>query len=274
MSSGKDSVRQTFIVAVTLCLVASVLVSGAAVMLKPTQIRNQTLDQKKNILLAAGLLDPGGDFSVERIEDVFDQVEPRVVNLESGEYAADVDPASFDQRTASRDPATSRSLDASEDVASIGRRPEHASVYLLKDPASGAVSRVILPVHGYGLWSTMYGYLALETDTRTVAGLTFYEQGETAGLGSEVANPQWLSLWPGKQVFDDNWKTEIRVVKGSVDAQSPKAAHQVDGLAGATLTANGVTNLMQFWLGDLGFGPFLAKFRESEGSVEGGASDG
>ena len=274
MSSGKDTVRQTFIVALTLCLVASIVVSGAAVMLKPTQIRNQTLDQKKNILLAAGLLEPDGDFSVERIEDVFSQVEARVVALETGEYAGDVDPASFDQRKATRDPATSRSLDPSEDVASIGRRPEHASVYLVKDAASGAVSRIIIPVHGYGLWSTMYGYLALETDTRTVAGLTFYEQGETAGLGSEVANPQWLALWPGKQVFDDNWKTDITVIKGSVDAQNPAASHQVDGLAGATLTANGVTNLMQFWLGDLGFGPYLAKFRENEGSAEGGASDG
>ena len=273
MSSAKDTVRQTFIVSLSLCLVASVVVSGAAVMLKPTQIQNQTLDQRKNILIAAGLLDPEEDFTAERIEEVFGQVEPRVVDLDTGEYVTDIDAATYDQRKAARDPDASRGLGADEDIASIGRRPHLASVYLVKDD-SGEVSNIILPVHGYGLWSTMYGYLALETDTRTVAGLTFYEQGETAGLGSEVANPQWLALWPGKEVFGDDGKPAITVVKGSVDSQSPNAMHEVDGLAGATLTANGVTNLMAFWLGDLGFGPYLAKLREGEASAEGESSDG
>ena len=126
------------------------------------------------------------------------------------------------------------------------------------------ISKVILPVHGPGLFSTLYGLLALEGDFSTVAGLTYYEHGDTPGLGGEVGNPDWQALWVGKAVFDDDGDVRLEVVKGSVDAASPNAIHQVDGLSGATLTSQGVTNMMQYWLGADGFGPFLARMESGE----------
>ena len=115
-------------------------------------------------------------------------------------------------------------------------------------------SDLVLPVHGYGLWSVMYGFLALESDGSTVGGITFYDQKETAGLGGEVENPAWKAGWRGKQVFDDAGDIALRVVKGKAMQGS---AHDIDGLSGATLTSRGVQNLVAFWMGDHGFGPVL-----------------
>ena len=107
----------------------------------------------------------------------------------------------------------------------------------------------------------LYGFLVLEGDASTVVGLSYYDQKETPGLGGEVDNPKWKALWPGKQVYDQDGKVSIDIVKGGVDPASPLARHQVDALSGATLTSNGVENMLHFWLGEHGFGPYLSKIR-------------
>ena len=119
---------------------------------------------------------------------------------------------------------------------------------------------VVLPVEGKGLWSTLYGFVALKPDIKTIAGITFYEHGEKPGLGGEVDNPSWKAKWPGKRAFDDNWTPKIMVVKGQA-----KDEYGVDGLSGATITSRGVGNLLQFWLGADGFGTYLKNFREGRG---------
>ena len=127
----------------------------------------------------------------------------------------------------------------------------------------GELDKIILPVRGAGLWSTLYGFLALENDLNTVAGLGFYEHGETPGLGGEVDNPKWKALWPGKEVYDDG-QVAIELIKGSVDASTRNAENKVDGLSGATLTSRGVSNLVQFWMGDNGYKLFLKNLRAGE----------
>jgi Na+-transporting NADH:ubiquinone oxidoreductase subunit C len=234
-----------------------VIVSTAAVVLKPAQEANKTLDRKRNILAAAGMLQEGVS-----VEDQFQQVTARVVDMRTGRFADDVDPDNFDQRKAAKDPAQSDRLTAEQDQAKISRREHYAIVYLVQD-GSGEIDKLILPVHGYGLWSTLYGYVALESDGNTVAGLGFYEHAETPGLGGEVDNPRWKAFWPGKQVYKDG-QVELGLIKGSVDPGNANAPWQVDGLAGATLTANGVTNLVQFWLGENGFQPFLNNLKTGE----------
>jgi Na+-transporting NADH:ubiquinone oxidoreductase subunit C len=124
------------------------------------------------------------------------------------------------------------------------------------------VEKLILPIYGKGLWSTLYGFLALEKDLKTVSGITFYQHGETPGLGGEVDNPNWKGKWQGKQAFDDSGDVIIKVIKGAVIPGAPDADHQIDGLSGATLTARGVDNLVQFWLGENGYGPYLQQIRE------------
>lgn len=249
-----DSTRKTLIVALALCLVCSILVSTAAVKLQPLQQRNQELDRKKIILEVAGLLKPGVS-----IDELFKQVEPKVVDLSTGEYVDTMDPNQFDQRQAAKDPEMGVKIPPDRDIAQIRRRAKYAVVYLVKE--EGQTKLILLPVHGYGLWSTMYAYVALERDANTIFGLRFYEQGETAGLGAEIDNPRWRNNWTGKVVYGEAEKPQIRVIKGAVAPGDPEAKFKIDGLAGATLTANGVTNLIHYWLGPEGFGTYLKKFR-------------
>ena len=251
-----DSTQKTLIVALALCLVCSILVSTAAVKLQPLQARNQELDRKKIILEVAGLLKPGVS-----IDELFKQVEPKVVDLSTGEYVDSMDPNQYDQRQAAKDPEMSVEIPPDRDIAQIRRRAKHAVVYLVKE--EGQTKLILLPVHGYGLWSTMYAYIALERDANTIFGLRFYEQGETAGLGAEIDNPRWRNNWTGKVVYGEAEKPQIRVIKGAVAPGDPEAKFKIDGLAGATLTVNGVTNLIHYWLGPEGFGTYLKKFRSA-----------
>ena len=262
----KETTTGTLLVAFLLCIVCSVIVAGSAVSLKPAQVANKQLDRKKNILSAAGLL-PSAKVSSTEIDALFDRFQVRMVDLDSGTYLdaqaiaarPELDPRRYDQIKAAKDTSLSDALPADEDIASIKRREKIAQVYLLED--EGRLQRIVLPIRGYGLWSTLYGFLVLEGDARTVVGLAYYDQKETPGLGGEVDNPKWKALWPGKQVYDADGQVDITVVKGSVDPTAPDAVHKVDGLSGATLTSNGVQNMLRFWLGGHGFGPYLSRVR-------------
>ncbi|KAA1188234.1 Na(+)-translocating NADH-quinone reductase subunit C [Pseudohalioglobus sediminis] len=255
--SSNDSIKKTLIVAFSLCIVCSVVVSTAAVVLKPAQQANQALDKKRNILAAAGMLDENSS-----VEEQFAKMTTRVVDLRTGKYTDEVDPASYNERKAAKESDMSQALSADEDIAKIFRREHYAVVYLA-EAADGGVEKIILPIRGYGLWGTLYGYIALEGDASTVAGIGFYEHKETPGLGGEVDNPRWKASWTGKQVYDDG-DLQIEVMKGTVDPSAPNAEYKIDGLAGATLTTRGVSNLVQFWLGENGFEPFLDNLKSGE----------
>lgn len=258
MSSKKESVARTLTVALLVCLVCSVVVSAAAVALKPVQTTNKLQDKQRNILQIAGLFEPGVS-----IQEQFKQITPRLVDLRTGEFSDAQDPLTFDQQKAAKDPAMSQQLNGEQDIASIRRRADYSTVYVVENP-DGSIKTLILPIHGYGLWSTLYGFLALESDLKTVVGMGFYQHAETPGLGGEVDNPNWKAQWPGKVVFDEAGAPALSVVKGGVDPSNPNAEHQVDALAGATLTSRGVENLVRFWLGEDGFGPFLEHLRAGE----------
>jgi Na+-transporting NADH:ubiquinone oxidoreductase subunit C len=255
--SSNDSTSKTLIVAFSLCIVCSIIVSAAAVILKPAQEANKTLDRKRNILAAAGMLDDSAS-----VDELFAQISTRIVDMRTGKFTDDVNAEDYDQRKAAKDPSASDALTSAQDQAKVARREHYAVVYLVED-AGGGIDKIILPIRGYGLWSTLYGFIALESDGNTVAGLGFYEHAETPGLGGEVDNPRWKSSWPGKQVYRDG-KVAIGLVKGAVDPANANAAWEIDGLAGATLTARGVTNLVQFWLGENGFEPFLNNLKSGE----------
>lgn len=240
------------------CVVCSLLVSSAAVGLKTRQGENAFLDRQRNVLMAIGAIEPGQSVSRKEIQERFKAVEPAIVDLATGEYVADIDPSSYDMARAAKDPNLSRA--APPNPAGINRLPKYALVYkVMKD---GALSLVVLPVHGKGLWSTLYGFLALDADLNTIHGITFYQHGETPGLGGEVDNPRWKSLWIGRKAFDEQGQPAIGLAKGPAGGVEDDP-HRVDGLSGATLTSRGVTNLARFWLGQQGFGPYLEKLRNA-----------
>lgn len=248
-----DSVPKTVFVAVTLCLVASMIVSSAAVALRPLQEVNALKDKQINILQVAGIYDENAD-----VLESFAAFEPQVLELATGQFTDEIDASTFDDRAAANDPATSIELD--DDPAGIIRQGTHVTVYLLRDDA-GEIDKLILPIHGYGLWSTLYGFIALEENGNDIFGLQFYDHAETPGLGAEVDNPRWKVLWNGKRLLDDAGELQISVSK---TAPAAGKTHHIDALAGATLTTNGVHNLVRFWMGEAGFGPFLQNLKAGE----------
>jgi Na+-transporting NADH:ubiquinone oxidoreductase subunit C len=261
-SSGAktETVARTLLVALVVSLVCSSFVASAAVLLKPRQVANAVLDVRRNILRVAGLYDGGGD-----VEQLYRSIEPRIIELETGAYVQSADPEAFDPVEAAKDSALSVEVPAEIDVARIGRRAKLARVYLVHGDAG--IDKIILPVSGYGLWSTMYGFLALEADGNTIADITFYEHGETPGLGDFVGKPAWRALWREKRLFDESGELQIQIAKGHVSSDDPMADYRVDGVSGATLTGNGVTNLLEYWLGDHGYGPYLRRIREHGGDL-------
>ena len=239
--------------AAIVCVVCAVVVSSSAVTLRERQEANQLLEKQRNVLVAAGLATEDETLEREEVADRFGPIRQVVIDLNSGEESATIDPEVFDQRAATRDAEMSR--EAPENDAGLTRVPLQALVHEVRD--GDRLNLVIMPVEGLGLWSTLYGFVALEADLETIRGLTFYEHGETPGLGGEVDNPRWKSLWPGRRAFAED-EPRIEVIRGR--AGSPEEdPHRVDGLSGATMTGRGVTNLLRFWLGDEGFRPYLER---------------
>ena len=249
MSAKKETLGKTVGVVVAVCLVCSIIVSGAAVGLRSQQQANAKLDKQTNILTAAGLYKMG--MSSDEIDATFKEfVQTRYVDLSTGEFT-EKPSEDYDMYKAAKEDETSIKVEGSN--VGIQRRAKVASVYLVEDEA-GDVSRVILPVHGSGLWDLMYGFLAVKADGQTVKELIYYQQKETPGLGGEVQNPSWQAKWDGKKLYKDG-DVAIEVKKNA----NPENPYSVDALSGATLTSNGVENTIQYWVGEQGFGPFLKK---------------
>ena len=255
----RDSVGYTVGFAAVVCLVCAIPIAGAAVLLRPTQAENQRVDRLSKVLGVAGLLSSTDKLTRSEILERFKaNVTPRVVELKSGAYVDSVDANGYDQRAASRDPE--RSDRAPENDARVLRVPRRGIVYELR--RGDTVTSLIIPIQGYGLWSTMYGYIALKADASTISGITFYEHGETPGLGGEIENPRWQARWKGRVVFDSSGKVTVRVVKGATGPASTDP-YRIEGISGATITSRGVSNTVHFWLGPDGFGPYLDRYRNT-----------
>ena len=258
----RETVGHTFLVALALCGVCSLLVSTAAVGLRPLQQANKELMKRRNILSVSGLLRDDAS-----IDEVFKSIDVQLIDLATGTEvdAAIVDPGSYDEQKAAKDPNLSVPTEG-DLLPGIKRRAKYYSVYLVKNSDADGYDQVILPVFGKGLWSTLLGFISVDADGQTVRGLTFYEHGETPGLGGEVDNPLWKSKWSGKSIYSagdagDKLDVRIEVIKGPVSADDPNKRFKVDGLSGATITSRGVSQMLRYWMGDDGFGPFLQRFR-------------
>jgi Na+-transporting NADH:ubiquinone oxidoreductase subunit C len=268
MAADKDSISNTIKLSLLLCVICALLVSGAAVGLKGLQDENKELDIKKNVIAAAGI---SGDKPVEKlsaseIKDLFDKrIERKLVDLNTGEYDEAADPK-YDPRKAAKDPKESVKVAGSIPIGLPTREPK-TWVYVVKSE-SGQFEKIVLPIYGKGLWSTLFGFVAVNNDLRTISGLTFYAHAETPGLGGEVENPAWKKKWIGKQTTDANLK--VGVAKGAPTPENQP--YQVDGLAGATITSRGVGNLLKYWFSKEGFGPYLQKMATQQGANNGTAN--
>ena len=285
MPLNKDSLPNTFLVATTLCLTCALIVSAASVSLRPLQLENAQRDRRNNILQVSGFtpeeikedggikkvfesrfdveiidLDTGDDARVE-CQDAMNKAKDKEVNL--GEE--------YDQLWASKlnpEKGLSEKLDKKADVCGIKSREKYSEVFIMKS-LEGKPELYVFPVRGNGLWSLMQGYLAVKPDFQTVVGLTFYQQAETPGLGGEVQNPDWKALWKDKKIYDDG-EVKLAVIKGNKAGND----YGVDALSGATITSNGVTNMIDFWMGSKGIGPYIEKMKNEDSSNTNAAAGG
>ncbi len=259
--STNSSKLQIFKFAAIVCLICSLVVSLTAVALRSKQEENALNEKRINILRAAKLADNDEKLSPKEIDERFKKITPIIVSFGNGEIDSAKDPAVYDMYAAANDPKQSKAL--VDDPASIKRRADDGSAYLLI--IDNKIERVIIPIQGYGLWSTLYGFTALKLeDNVKISGITFYAHSETPGLGAEITNPDWQVKWEGLEPYDQNGKPIIAVSKKA----NANSHNEVDAIAGATLTSRGVENLMNFWLGEQGYGSFIKNLQSGEISAE------
>ena len=250
-----DSILKTLTVSFIVCLFCSLVVSFAAVSLRDAQNLNKLNDQRIKILKTAAIYDPE-----ESIASQFTRLTPKFVDFSNGlllDEFEGLDLVTYDPVYFSKQAGFSTPIPPKLDIAVVKNKENVGKIYLLKDEDS-QLEKIILPIRGYGLWGTLYGYIAIDKDLNTIRGLEFYEHKETPGLGAEVDNPKWKALWDGKKIYKDG-EIEIAVIKGKVDQSNKMADYQVDGLSGATLTSRGVTNMLAFWFSESGYRETLNK---------------
>jgi Na+-transporting NADH:ubiquinone oxidoreductase subunit C len=265
----RDSLANTFTVAIVLCIICSLVVSASAVGLRSIQDANKAVDQRRNIIAAAGL-SPGKKPTAAEIDTLFKRIEKKIVDLETGDYVeGDLDPNTYDPRKAAKEPSTSIEIKSSFDPG-VPRREKYSVIFVIHpEEGSKDIEQYIFPVYGKGLWSTLYGFVALKSDLNTVEGLTFYEHAETPGLGGEVDATWWKDQWKGKKIYNDAGVGSTAGVRVSVAKGKPLAEnlpYEVDGLSGATITSRGVGTLLKYWFSDDGFGKYVKKQLSKKGA--------
>lgn len=250
-----ESVKKTLMVSFVICLLCSLVVSFAAVGLRDMQVENKLNDQRIKILQAGKIYNAEIDVKTQ-----FADLEVKFINFETGKLSSEFNNLSldtYDQILATKDISLSSKVPQDKDIAIIKNRENIGKVYIVRD-TQGIISKLILPIRGFGLWGTMYGYISLENDFNTVAGIEFYQHKETPGLGAEVDNPKWKALWPGKQIYQNN-DVALKVIKGKVESDDSMNAYKVDGLSGATLTSRGVSNMIEYWFSESGYSSMLTE---------------
>ena len=158
---------------------------------------------------------------------------------------------SFSQELLTIEKAIEYGINNGHDIAIIKNRENVGKIYILRND-DYSIDKLILPIRGYGLWGTLYGYISIKSDFNTVSRIEFYDHKETPGLGAEVDNPKWKNLWTGKKIYQ-NGEVSLNVIKGRVTDDDKLYEYKIDGLSGATITGRGVTNMIVYWFGESGY---------------------
>ena len=235
------------IIPLVACIACAIIVSVTAVSVRPEQNLNVENEKKIKILAAAGI-------QTDRVDEEFSKIKTVFVDFETDKLVI-IDPA-YDHIKAASNPDLSTVIPKADDIAVLKRRENIGTIYVWVDEQND-IEKLVLPIRGYGLWGTLYGYLSLDSDLNTVRGIEYYDHKETPGLGGEVDNPNWKSDWYGKRIYNDDGSVALYVTKGASSTD-----YEIDGISGATLTTNGVSNMIKYWLGENGYGPIIKNLNE------------
>jgi len=225
-----------FFFAAVVTISCSILLAAAANFLRDRQQENIALDIRKNILALAEL--GSEEMTRQEVLGLYDKyIRSKVINLE-GEEVPD---------------KTVEQIDPKKDLSLL-------PLYYAEE--NGEIKTYIIPISGKGLWSTIYGYIALENDLNIVMGISFYQHGETPGLGGEIEKEWFTGNFKGKRILSPEGDlVSITVIKGKVQDLIPEddAYHYVDGISGSTLTGNGLNRFLRKGLET--YNPFFDKIR-------------
>lgn len=222
--------QQSFIFALVMCVVCGVFLTGASVGLKSRQEKNVVIDKQKNILKALGFIQEGKKYSSQDVESLY------------------------------QSKVTSLWVDASGQLKQKSSK-DALPIYVVGSLDS--IQKYAIPFSAYGLWSWVYGYVALEGDGTTIKGLTVYQHGETPGLGGEVEKPWFQNQYVGKRIAKPNGQfVSVGIVKGkaSEKVSAEELPYYVDGISGATITSVGMDKYMKQGLQK--YEPFAQRLRK------------
>lgn len=207
--------RYTIVFASVLSMLLSVVLSGVYMALKERQDENRALEKQLSILAAAHITATTNEEAQQLFKN---RVAPLIIN---------------------------RFGDSVENQAADN--VETLEIFAIKSGTDQSVTGYVYPVVGAGLWSKLFGYLAVDKSGKNVLGLVFYKQGETPGLGAEIDQPWFTKNFQGKTLFDGEKLVGIKVAKGPA-ARDPDYKYaqnrMVDGISGATITGNGVSAML------------------------------
>lgn len=251
-----DSPVKAILVVTITALVCSILVSAAAVFLQPLQKAYADIERIRYIVQLSGLVDNEADLSEFAIVSAYQDVSLRLIDLESDSFDDSIDPQSFEDPTTRDELQELVPIPTEQDIAGLQSRPRWITVYLVETDTS--LQRMIFPIYGQGMWSTISGYLATEGDLNTIAEVVFYDHAETAGIGDRIMRPDWLAGWRGKKLYDERGQLQFNI--GTANADSAESDYRVDGITGATITVNGVANMVHYWFGAHGYAPLISQY--------------
>ena len=237
-------------ISATIAVTCAAMVTGAVTYFRPMQAAYGALEWNRDVIQAAGLTSNGQALSDREVAGLFRQLNVRAVDFRTGSLTDEVDPLSFDFEAAANSADGSTELSSGSDPANLGRIPNLGPVYFV-GPVE-APERIVIPVYGKGMWSTIRAFVAIGSDGKTIKSLIIHEHGETPGIGDRIEDANWLSAWQGKLGFDHEGNAAIALA-----GSSTPDANAVDAITGATVTAEAVTTLVRFWLSDAGYGPLL-----------------
>ena len=220
-----------------LTIILGFLLSGSAQILGPLQQESIALDKKKQILGAVISSDEIAAMSPEQVNTFYAaRISSTVVDISGKEI--------------SKEGVTAEKVEIAKDYKKPADQRAYPVYIYHAEGNPEAVESYIFPLYGAGLWDAIWGYLALGTDMNTIGGITLAHAGETPGLGARITEAKVQGRYVGKKIFDESGTLVTVMMQKGEGKEYGDDAHKVDGMSGATITGNGVNNMLKAYMGN------------------------
>jgi Na+-transporting NADH:ubiquinone oxidoreductase subunit C len=215
----RNSNTYTFIYAAAMVILVAAILASVAMALRPLQNTNIEVEKKQNILASVNI-----ESTAENAEEIYaEKIQNQYVINSEGEVVEGRDAFEVDLKKQQAKPLEERLLPVYECQTEEGLK-------------------YIFPMRGAGLWGPIWGFVSLDSDMSTIYGANFDHQGETPGLGAEIATDWFQAEFKGKEIYNDQGElVSITITKSGQEAPEE---HSVDGISGGTITSKGLQEML------------------------------